>query len=599
MTILINHTNSCMPSIYGLMKNLWCHIQPRRKIHFVFLLLLMILTSVIEIIGIGSVIPLLGSIINPQSLMQNPRLYSILKWLNILTERELIVGLSILFITITLITNVMRLLLLWSSTRLANTISSELGYLAYENILYQPYEQHISRSIGDVVHGILLNVSIAASQIGMGLILINSTILSLGILVAIIFINPYIAFFTGLVLSFFYFLIGTIVKDRLHKNSIKHSNYSQSVMNSVIEGLGGIRDVLLDGLQKTYAQSFIKKDYLSKRALGNVQILGAAPRFIIETIGVSAIVIAAVALSLALRDPLKTIPLLGATALGALRLLPIIQNGFYAWSNLQGNKTALNDALAFLNYPATIHKPQGADQILKFDKTIRFSNVDYQYPDQDKEALISINYEIKKGDRVGLIGKTASGKSTFMDIFMALLKPTSGGIYVDDVLLTNDNSWEWQRQLAHVPQVIFLTDTSIAENIAFGIPKENIDMERVLVAANIAQLTQDFDNLSMRVGERGVRLSGGQRQRIGIARAIYKNASTYIFDEATSALDTETESNVMNAIENWAKDNNKKLTIIFIAHRKSTLKNCDQILELDNGRIKRVGTYQDIIRGAG
>lgn len=555
----------------------------------------MIVTSAVEIMGIGSVIPLLGAIINPQSLLQSPRFFMIFSWLNISSEQGLAIGLSIVFIAITLITNILRLLLLWSNTRLANIISSELGFLAYENLLYQPYEVHISRGLGEVIHGILLNVSIAASQIGMALTLINATILSIGILIAIIFFNPYMAFFIGLVLSLFYLFIGMIVKERLHRNSIKHTNYSQSVMNSVIEGLGGIRDVLLDGLQQTYAQAFIKKDYLSKRALGNVQILGAAPRFIIETVGISAIVIAAVAFSLVLGDPLKTIPLLGATALGALRLLPIIQSGFYAWSNLQGNKTALNEALVFLNQPIATSQLSYPRQILKFNNSIRFSNVSYRYPGQDKNSLSSITYEIRKGDRVGLIGKTASGKSTFMDVFMGLLKPTEGEVYVDDTPLGYSNYWEWQRQLAHVPQVIFLTDTTIAENIAFGVPKENIDMERVFVAAKIAQLTQDFKELSKKVGERGVRLSGGQRQRIGIARAIYKNASTYIFDEATSALDVETEKNVMDAIESWAKEDNKKLTIIFIAHRQSTLRNCNTILELENGQLKRVGPYQEIL----
>lgn len=584
-----------MPSIYTLLKKLWIYIKPRRKFQFIFLLVLMIATSCSEILGIGSVIPLLSAILNPESLLANSSLNPLFVRFGISSASQLIVGLSGLFILLTAVINVMRSMLLWFNARLTNSISTELSYLAYQNVLHQPYEVHISRSVGEVIHGILLNISIAANQIGMVLTLMNAVVLSAGILIAIIVFNPYMAFFIGMVVSIFYLLIGLAIKEQLLSNSARHTRYSKSVMSTVIEGIGGIRDVLLDGMQKTYAQAFREKDYFSKRALGNIQILGAAPRFIIETIGMSAIVIAAATFSLVTGDPLKSIPLLGATALGALRLLPIIQSGFYAWSNIQGNKMALNDAVLFLDQSLNIHSRPIATNALNFQSSIMFKDVDYRYPGQSKNSLSGINFEIKKGDRIGLIGKTASGKSTFMDILLGLLKPSGGGVYVDGVLLTEENCAEWQMQLAHVPQSIFLTDATIAENIAFGVPKEKVNMVRVAMAADIAQLTQDFSDLNERVGERGVRLSGGQKQRIGIARAIYKNVSTYIFDEATSALDSETEENVMNAIEGWALKNNEKLTLVFIAHRKSTLRNCNTILELDSGKISRIGSYRDII----
>jgi ATP-binding cassette subfamily B protein len=291
----------------------------------------------------------------------------------------------------------------------------------------------------------------------------------------------------------------------------------------------------------------------------------------------------------------KAVPILGALALGAQRLLPALQQAYAAWSGIQGSRSSLNDALGLLDQPLPISAELLAINLLPFKENINIRQLDFRYGDQLPYVLQQLNLNIEKGSRVGFIGSTGSGKSTLLDIVMGLLRPTNGVIEIDGTAITYSNTRAWQAHLAHVPQAIFLGDSSIEENIAFGVPKDQIDHHRVKQAARQAQIADTIeswpDKYQTFVGERGIRLSGGQKQRIGIARALYKQADVIIFDEATSALDNETEYAVMEAIEALGEE----ITLLIIAHRLSTLKNCTQIVELNNGLINRHGSYRDII----
>jgi ATP-binding cassette subfamily B protein len=277
------------------------------------------------------------------------------------------------------------------------------------------------------------------------------------------------------------------------------------------------------------------------------------------------------------------IPVLGALALGAQRLLPVLQQGYASWSSIVGSQSSLADALDLLEQQMPDVSVHTANHALAFNRQIELKDVSFRYRDDAPWVLHDINLVIKKGSRVGFVGTTGSGKSTLLDIVMGLLYPTQGCMLVDGQVVDVNNMRGWQQHIAHVPQSIYLSDASVAENIAFGIPKDNIDYARVKVAAEQAQiadviegLAKDYNTL---VGERGVRLSGGQRQRIGIARALYKQASVIIFDEATSALDNETEQAVMESIEKLSKE----LTVLIIAHRLSTLEKCDIVIRLNKG----------------
>jgi len=291
----------------------------------------------------------------------------------------------------------------------------------------------------------------------------------------------------------------------------------------------------------------------------------------------------------------SALPLLGMMALGAQRMLPLMQQIYGNWSVVAGSKASLEDVIELLDQPLPIDYKDIEPEPLRFKNSISLKNISFSYGLEHPMILRNLCFEIKQGERIGLIGSTGSGKSTTLDLVMGLLEPTHGSIVVDDIVIHSESLKAWRRCVAHVPQTIFLADSSIAENIAFGVPSNQINMDRVRDAANKAMILEFIDSrplgLDEIVGERGVRLSGGQRQRIGIARALYKQATVIIFDEATSALDNETEAEVMQAISNLGSD----LTILMVAHRLTTLKNCSKIIELESGCVKRFGSYQEII----
>jgi ATP-binding cassette subfamily B protein len=313
-----------------------------------------------------------------------------------------------------------------------------------------------------------------------------------------------------------------------------------------------------------------------------------------EALGMLLIATLAYSLAQQIDGIAKAIPILGALALGAQRLLPVLQQAYGSWTQINSGQSSLKDTLELLDQPIPDYIDQQLLQ-LPFRQKIALKGLGFRYEGQASYVLQDLNLTISKGSQVGFIGATGSGKSTLLDIVMGLLQPTDGVLEIDDQIITLTNYHAWQAHIAHVPQTIFLTDSTIAENIAFGIPKDRIDHSRVKWAALQAQISETIKGWPKQyetfVGERGVRLSGGQRQRIGIARALYKQADVIILDEATSALDNQTEQAVMQAIEGLSK----KPTVLIIAHRLSTLKNCTQIVELGGGIIKRVCNYQEIV----
>ena len=369
---------------------------------------------------------------------------------------------------------------------------------------------------------------------------------------------------------------------------------STHVIKSLQEGLGGIRDVLIDGSQATYCQIYQNADSNLRRTQGNILFIIASPRYGMEALGLLLIAVLSYFLAQQVGGIAGAIPILGALALAAQRLLPILQQAYGSWTQINGGRSSLRDTLELLDQPLPDHANQPVVKaILKQNITLK--RLAFRYAEDTPYVLKNINLTIAKGSRVGFICETGSGKSTLLDIIMGLLQPTEGMLEVDGEAITEESHRAWQLNIAHVPQAIFLADSTIEENIAFGIPRDKIDHSRVKFAAQQAQISGSIESWPNQyqtfVGERGVRLSGGQRQRIGIARALYKEANVIIFDEATSALDHETEHAVMHAIENLSKE----LTLLIIAHRLTTLKSCTHIVELSDGCIKRTCSYQDIV----
>jgi ATP-binding cassette subfamily B protein len=582
-------------SITSLLKCLWQHISPRRRGQFGLLLLLMLLASFAEVLSIGAVLPFLGVLTAPDRIFELPVAQPLIHALKLNEPKQLLLPLTITFGVSALIAGAMRLLLLWASAKLSYGAGADLSISIYHRTLYQPYAVHCSRNSSVVINGISSKVGNAIFTIVSILTIISSTIMLIAILIALLAVDPIIALVAFGGFGIIYAFIVWLTRNRLLINSQIIARESTQVIKSLQEGLGGIRDVLIDGSQATYCQIYGDADISLRRAQADNMFISGSPRYAMEALGMILIALLAYFLAQQSDSISNAIPILGALAIGAQRLLPVLQQLYASWVGILGSQGSLQDALELLDQPLPSYVNQPTALSLTFNKHISFKQLGFYYNSQAPYVLKQINLTITKGSRVGFIGATGSGKSTLLDIFMGLLQPTDGTLEIDNQVITLNNHRAWQAHIAHVPQAIFLADSSIEENIAFGVPKNQIDHQRVIHAAQQAQIADTIESWPKKyqtfVGERGIRLSGGQRQRIGIARALYKQADVIIFDEATSALDDETEKAVMQSIDSLSKE----LTLLIIAHRLTTLKNCTQIVELDGGGIKRAGTYQDIM----
>lgn len=580
----------------SLLYQLWPHITPRRRKQFGLLLVLILIASFAEILSIGSMLPFLGVLTAPERIFAHPAAQPVIQALRLTSPVQLLLPLSIAFGFAALISGVMRLLLLWASTRLSFAAGADLSISIYRRTLYQPYAVHCARNSSEVINGISVkaNGTIYAT-IMPALVLISSCVMLTTVLLALLAVEPMIALGVFGGFGMIYLLIIRITRKQLLLDSQRIARESTQVIKALQEGLGGIRDVLIDGSQETYCQIYRNADLPLRQAQGNNTFISGSPRFAMETLGMLLIATLVYALAQQGDGVVKAIPFLGALALGAQRLLPVLQQGYASWTYIRGGQASLRDTLELLEQPLPDHADRPTASALPFKHSINLKQLRFRYSPQTPYVLKQIDLSIAKGSRVGFIGTTGSGKSTLLDIVMGLLQLTDGSMDVDGQAITLTNIRNWQARIAHVPQAIFLTDSTIEENIAFGIAKDLIDQNRLRRAAKQAQIASSIETWPLKyqtiVGERGTRLSGGQRQRIGIARALYKQADVIIFDEATSALDNETEEAVMQSIESLGRD----FTLLIIAHRLTTLKNCTNIVELEDGRIKRCGSYQNIV----
>jgi ABC-type multidrug transport system fused ATPase/permease subunit len=556
----------------------------------------MLLASFAEILSIGAVLPFLAVLISPERVFVQPDAKTIIQILGLTEPEQLLLPLTVAFTTAIVIAASIRLLLLWVSIRLSFAVGADLGISIYRRTLFQPYSVHVSRNSSEVISGISYKAkTVIYGFILPALALINASVMLITIFIALLVIEPIIALVAFGGFGLMYAIIIRLTRRKLLSDSQCMARESVQVIKALQEGLGGIRDVLVDGNQEIYCGIYRNADLRMRRAQGNVAFISASPRHAVEALGMTLIITLAYFLAQQSDGIGRAIPTLGALALGAMRLLPVLQQAYGSWTTIQGGYASLQDTIDLLDQPLPEYANQPAHKALSFKRYIKLKDIGFRYNSESSYVLKEINLSIPKGERVGFIGTTGGGKSTLLDIIMGLLEPTDGNLEIDGRIITPSNNRAWQAHIAHVPQVIYLADSTIEENIAFGVPKDQINHDRVREAARQAQIADSIEGWPNQyrtlVGERGIRLSGGQRQRIGIARALYKNADVIIFDEATSALDNDTEQSVMSAIEHLGND----LTLLIIAHRLTTLKCCSQIVELGGGTIKRIGSYRDIV----
>lgn len=576
----------------------WHQLDRRRKLQLCLLVVLMLAAAVVEVFSIGAVIPLLGVLSAPEKAFAHPMMRPLVDALQITNARDLVLPVSVIFAIGAIASGVFRYQLLRAQTRITYSIGIDLSVRIFERTLYQPYSVHVARNSSEVIAG----VSNKANDLIVGLlypaaILVSSIIMLLIVLVALILVEPTVTIATLAAFALFYALTSLVSRGQLRESGrIINKQYS-NVIRLIQEGLGGIRDILLDGTQRTFVDNYRLSETELRNSRATVQIMSGTPRFIIETLGILFLTALAYTLSTGSDGLNSSIPVLGVVALALQRLVPVMQQLYFSWANIAGSSASVHGALEFLEQPMPRSPEVGRTAILPFESHIRLENVSFSYGAGLPSVLRNVNLDIPKGAKLGIIGETGSGKSTFLDVVMGLVMPTQGFVTVDGVRLDESNIRQWQGNIAHVPQAIYLADSSIAENIAFGEPPDEIDLDRVIAASITAQIHDVIqglpDGMATLVGERGVRLSGGQRQRIGIARALYKQATVIILDEATSALDRETEQSVMDAVHALPA----KITLLIVAHRHSTLHDCTSVIRIGNGEVVGVDNFADVLAG--
>jgi ATP-binding cassette subfamily B protein len=581
-------------NLFSLLQRLFQRVSAHRRRQLALAGLLMLVSSLAEVMSLGAVIPFLAVLTEPELIWTQGWAQGLVPLLGWQSPAEMTGAVCILFALVALGAGGLRILMIWVNFKLANAIGSDLGTEVYRRTLYQPYQVHASRNSSEVLAIITNEVTAVIGSIQGLLQFATAFLIGLGLIATLIWVNAQVALMVTVIFALVYALVINTAKERLRRNSRRIVADRQRVIQVLQEGLGAIRDVILDGNQPYYTEIFRVTDRRLRSALTVNNFLSLYPRYGLEAIALVVIAFLAWGLSRA-GTGTETLSTLGVYALGGQRLLPAVQQVYLCWSSLSGNRKSIAIVLDYLEQPIDPYLLQAVDQSLTFERELRFEQVSFAYRPDLPLVLKDVSFTIRAGHRVGFIGATGSGKSTCVDLLMGLLYPSHGLITVDGLPIQGDVLRRWQKTVAHVPQVIYLADASIAENIALGVASAEIDYGRVQKSAQMAEIA-DFietqqDSYRAFVGERGIRLSGGQRQRIGIARALYKNASVLVFDEATSALDNTTEQGVMEAINSLADD----LTVIMIAHRLSTVEHCDLIIELNQGKVVAQGTYQELL----
>ncbi len=581
----------------SLLISFWKYLDKRHKRRSWLIFILMIIVSFAEVISIGAILPFLGVLTSPELVYQNAFMQPIIQTLELNSANQLILPLTIVFIAAALIAGVMRITLLNAINHFERVVGTDLNIDVYRNTLYQSYSDHIDRNSSYIISLITKKTDVVIrGTFRAALTLVSSVLILIGIVSVLIMINVEVALGVLGGFGLIYWGITRYTRKRRAINSQLIANEHTKMIKVLQEGMGGIRDILINASQQFYCSLFRNSDVHLRRAIADNDFIAFSPRFAIEALGMTLVAILAYYMSQGANEAEDIVPILGAMAMGAQRLLPALQAIYSSVSNIDSSRHSLQEVLDLLSQTLPAYAEQPPAIPMSFKKEIRLNNLSFRYGENIPMVLNRINLTLTKGKSIGFVGVTGSGKSTLLDIIMGLLSPTEGVLTVDGVVVTMNNIRNWQANIAHVSQEVYLSDSTIEENIAFGQHKNNIDFNLVKQSAKracIAELIESWpEQYKTVIGERGVRLSGGQVQRIGIARALYRQASILVFDEATSALDSKTEKLVMDSI----KDLGKNITVLIIAHRVTTLKDCDQVVELGDSKIIRIGSYNDLCK---
>lgn len=584
------------------LKPLWQNLSPRRRRQLLGLQILSLAAAAAEVSNLEALLPFLRLLANPKEGLQ--ALGPLAATLRVLPEQQLLLSLGLGFLIMVALSTSLRVFTIRVQLRLAALIAADLGEQVFAAVLHRSFAWHLEHNSSKVLGYLTKDVDQANISIQALLTVVVNVAIVVLLGTSLVALAPGVMVVISALLAGFYLLVFRFTRGALRADGHRLTINYQGSLQVAQEGLGGIRDVLLDRSQPFFMSAYQSRNRSYRLASAAINTKGQAPRYLIE--GFAVVLIVGLSLSLAVSGQgiEQQLPLLGTLALGAYRLLQPLQQCFSAVSSLQANQASLLRLQPFLEsqrceytQPLKHTKPSAVANESQTAPLVELRQLSFRYSADGPWVLQELDLEIQSGERISFVGSTGSGKSTTSDLILGLLQPTEGQLLVhgSDLHASSEQVAAWQQRVGHVPQNIYLSDASFSENIAFGLPANKIDHQRVQKAAHqarIAGLIESSPNgYSTNVGERGVRLSGGQRQRIGLARALYKQAKLLVLDEATSALDNRTEAEVMEAIEGL----DRRITVLLIAHRLSTVMSCDRIVVLDQGRIAGLGSYHDLL----
>lgn len=567
---------------------LWKILTTLEKKKIIIVLLLTIVMAFLETLGVLSVMPFLAVLSSPNIIENDTRVHYFYEILGSTSYTNFIIKLGLVSIASIFVSSLFKVIHSYGISRFVSLQRHYLSTRLLSIYLKQDYDFFIQKNSSELTKNILSQVDQLVDSIIQPLMSIISYGLVIACMVFLIFIyNPYIAISVFSIFLIVYTSIYFSVKKFLGKIGQEFQHANSERYKACNEVLGGIKDVKINHADQGYLQYFQQQSSIFARHLAANQTVGNIPLLLVESMGYCAIIGLAVSLVLNNQNISTILPSLGLFGFAAYRMLPAAQNIYRAISGMRFSFDSANKILDDLYLPVQLNEKNNSLKLI-FKHQIELRNINYAYPAYpDKNVLKDFSLVIPYKCSVGIVGKSGSGKSTLMDILLGLLQPQQGELLIDGVVINKSNVHLWQRLVGYIPQFIYLADDTVAQNIAFGIPKDDIDMNAVVSAAKAAQI-HDFivnhlkDGYNTLVGERGVMLSGGQRQRVGIARALYKDPQVLFMDEATSALDVETEKAVNEAINALSG----KKTMIIIAHRESAVAQCDRILNLSEESIK-------------
>ena len=582
------------------LKKILSLFTPRERKQAFLLTIMLLIMALLDTIGVASILPFIAVLTNPGVIESNSILnimFQFSRKFGVENNQQFLFVLGILAFIFLVVSILFKAFTTYVQLRFVQMREYSIGKRLVEGYLHQPYSWFLDRNSAELGKNILSEAGMVVGGFLKPLIdVIARVMVAIALITLLIIVDPKLALIIGFTLGGAYIIIFYLMRSFLNQIGKKRLKHNEIRFKSVSEAFGAAKEVKVGGLENVYIKWFSHSAQIYARASASSVVVGQLPRFFLEVIAFGGVLLI-ILYMMGKSDNFSTaLPIVSLYVFAGYRLMPALQQIYAAFVVATYAGPSIDKLSEDMKYLKSYNSNQ--DQgVLSFNNTITLKNINYNYPNASRTVLKNISFSIPAKSSIGLVGATGSGKTTTVDIILGLLEPQNGTLEVDGKIITKKNSRSWQRSIGYVPQHIYLSDDTVAANIAFGIDPKDISKENIEKASKIANLHEFVVNelpkeYQTTIGERGVRLSGGQRQRIGIARALYHNPQVLILDEATSALDNQTEKAVMDAVNNLNRD----ITTIIIAHRLSTVKKCDQIYLLKNGQLENQGTFEELIK---